>query len=590
MRHQTIVVPDIGGAEGAEVVELLVAVGDAIELEQSLIVLESDKASMEIPASHAGVVVELKMAVGDQLSEGDAILILDTSVADSDGAETSHQEASSTDQSAVSPDAELASSQPADEGSVGVATADPEASASQAASEQIVEVPDIGTDGDVEVVELCVSVGDIIDEGDSVVVLESDKASMEVPSPAAGEVLELLIAEGASVTQGAALVKLRVKGGSLPAKAATPDAALAVDSTDTATKTSPPRTAANPAPEASAPAVSAQPSSSASVEASDLYAGPAVRKLAREFGVDLRAVKGSGPKGRIVKEDLHAYVSQRLADPLTRAVSEGSGIPEVAEIDFSKFGPVRHEERSRVDKVTATNMSKSWLNVPHVTQFDDADITDLEVFRGSLKAEAEQRGSKISPVPFIIKAVAIALNANHKLKSSLAEQGDVLVYKDYCHIGMAVDTPNGLVVPVIRDADKKSIWALSDEIRELASKAKDKKLKPDEMQGAVFTVSSLGNIGGRGFTPIVNTPEVGILGVSKASTQPVWDGSAFQPRTMLPVSLSYDHRVVNGGDAGRFLTYLVALLSDIRQLAMNARQATTAPQERLRRSYAQREG
>lgn len=569
MTHQTIVVPDIGGAEGAEVVELLVAVGDAIELEQSLIVLESDKASMEIPASHAGVVVELKMAVGDQLSEGDAILILDTSVADSDGAETSHQEASSTDQSATSTDAELASSQSADEGNVVVATADPEASASQAVSEQIVEVPDIGTDGDVEVVELCVSVGDMIGEGDSVVVLESDKASMEVPSPAEGEVLELLIAEGASVTQGAALIKLSVKGGSLPAEAATSDAAPVVDSTDTGTKTSPPRAAANPAPEVSAPAVSAQPSSSASADASDLYVGPAVRKLAREFGVDLKAVKGSGPKGRIVKEDLHAYVSQRLADPSTRAVSVGSGIPEVAEIDFSKFGPVRHEERSRIDKVTATNMSKSWLNVPHVTQFDDADITDLEVFRSSLKAEAEQRGSKISPVPFIIKAVAIALNANPKLKSSLAEQGDVLVYKDYCHIGMAVDTPNGLVVPVIRDADKKSIWALSDEIRELAAKAKDKKLKPDEMQGAVFTVSSLGNIGGRGFTPIVNTPEVGILGVSKASTQPVWDGSSFQPRTMLPVSLSYDHRVVNGGDAGRFLTYLVALLGDIRQLAMN---------------------
>ena len=569
MTDQTIVVPDIGGAEGAEVVELLVAVGDAIELEQSLIVLESDKASMEIPASHAGVVVELKMAVGDQLSEGDAILILDTSVADSDGAETSHQEASSTDQSATSTDAELASSQSADEGNVVVATADPEASASQAVSEQIVEVPDIGTDGDVEVVELCVSVGDMIGEGDSVVVLESDKASMEVPSPAAGEVVELLIAEGASVTQGAALIKLSVKGGSLPAEAATSDAAPVVDSRDTATKTSPPRAAANPAPEVSAPAVSAQPSSSASADASDLYVGPAVRKLAREFGVDLKAVKGSGPKGRIVKEDLHAYVSQRLADPSTRAVSVGSGIPEVAEIDFSKFGPVRHEERSRIDKVTATNMSKSWLNVPHVTQFDDADITDLEVFRSSLKAEAEQRGSKISPVPFIIKAVAIALNANPKLKSSLAEQGDVLVYKDYCHIGMAVDTPNGLVVPVIRDADKKSIWALSDEIRELAAKAKDKKLKPDEMQGAVFTVSSLGNIGGRGFTPIVNTPEVGILGVSKASTQPVWDGSSFQPRTMLPVSLSYDHRVVNGGDAGRFLTYLVALLADIRQLAMN---------------------
>ncbi|MEC8633127.1 MAG: dihydrolipoyllysine-residue acetyltransferase [Pseudomonadota bacterium] len=570
MTHQTIVVPDIGGAEGAEVVELLVAVGDAIELEQSLIVLESDKASMEIPASFAGVVVELKMVVGDQLSEGDAILILDTSAADSDGSKAGNQTALSTDQSAVSSDADLASLQRVDEESEGfAASADLEASARQALSEQIVEVPDIGTDGDVEVVELCVSVGDTIEEGDSVVVLESDKASMEVPSPAAGEVLELLVAEGASVNQGAALIKLSVRGGSLPATSATSAAATAVDSIDTTLTTSPPVAAANPAPEVSTPSVSVKPSSSVSNDASDLYVGPAVRKLAREFGIDLKALNGSGPKGRIVKEDLHAYVSRRLADPATSAISVGSGIPEVAEIDFSRFGPVRHEERSRIDKVTATNMSKSWLNVPHVTQFDDADITDLEAFRRSLKAEAEQRGSKLSPVPFIIKAVAVALYANPKLKSSLAEQGDVLVYKDYCHIGVAVDTPNGLVVPVIRDADKKSIWTLSDEIRELATKAKEKKLKPDEMQGAVFTVSSLGKIGGRGFTPIVNTPEVGILGVGKAATQPVWDGSGFQPRTMLPVSLSYDHRVVNGGDAGRFLTHVVVLLDDIRHLAMN---------------------
>ena len=570
MTHQTIVVPDIGGAEGAEVVELLVAVGDAIELEQSLIVLESDKASMEIPASHAGVVVELKMAVGDQLSEGDAILTLDTSATDSGDAQASNEAIASEKTTSASTDVENASSQSVEAGvEESAPITAPEASANQTVSEQIVEVPDIGTDGDVEVVELCVSVGDLIHEGDSLVVLESDKASMEVPSPAAGEVLELLIAEGASVAQGVALLKLSVKGTSSPAPAITPVATPDVDSAGTAVK--PPLSLAvtEPAPVVSTPVTSAAPTSLASSDGSDLYVGPAVRKLAREFGVDLKALKGSGPKGRIVKEDLHTYVSLRLADPSTRAVSTGSRIPEVAEIDFSKFGPIRHEERSRIDKVTASNMSKSWLNVPHVTQFDDADITDLEAFRGSLKAEAERRGSKLSPVPFIIKALAVALNANPKLKSSLAEQGDVLVYKDYCHIGMAVDTPNGLVVPVIRDADKKSVWALSDEIRELAARAKDKKLKPDEMQGAVFTVSSLGNIGGRGFTPIVNTPEVGILGVSKASTQPVWDGSAFQPRIMLPVSLSYDHRVVNGGDAGRFLSYLVTLLSDIRQLAMS---------------------
>ena len=304
-------------------------------------------------------------------------------------------------------------------------------------------------------------------------------------------------------------------------------------------------------------------------DSSSLYVGPAVRKLAREFGVDLFKVKGSGPKGRIIKEDVQAYVTKRLSEPSAESVVTGSGIPSVADIDFSKFGAIRREDRSRIEKVTAANMSKSWLNVPHVTQFDDADITDMEAFRKSLKAETERRGSKLSPLPYIIKAVALALNENPKIKSSLAEQGETLIYKDYCHIGMAVDTPNGLVVPVIRDADKKSIWVLSDEIRDLAAKAKDKKLRPDEMQGAVFTISSLGNIGGRGFTPIVNTPEVGILGVSKASTQPVWDGEAFQPRVMLPVALSYDHRVVNGGDAGRFLTYLVSLLSDIRQLAMS---------------------
>ena len=331
-------------------------------------------------------------------------------------------------------------------------------------------------------------------------------------------------------------------------------------------------TAAGTGSEAPAPAsvkqVSEEISAVGAAGPGDLYVGPAVRKLAREFGVPLVQVTGSGPKGRILKEDVQAYVAKRLSEPASSSVVAGTGIPPVADVDFAKFGSVRREVRSRIDKVTAANMSKSWLNVPHVTQFDDADITDMESFRKSLKAEAERRGSKLSPLPFIIKAVALALNENPKIKSSLAEQGEALIYKDYCHIGMAVDTPNGLVVPVIRDADNKSIWMLSDEIRDLAAKAKDKKLKPDEMQGAVFTISSLGNIGGRGFTPIVNTPEVGILGVSKASTQPVWDGEAFQPRVMLPVSLSYDHRVVNGGDAGRFLAHLVTLLGDIRQLAM----------------------
>lgn len=563
MTNQTIYVPDIGGAEGAEVVELLVSVGDSVDVEQSLIVLESDKASMEIPASHAGVVVELKMAVGDQLAEGDAILVVE--VLGETEVENKSVVASSD---APAPDETLVPTEPV----VAVSSETKMTSDSeQAVSDVVIDVPDIGTDGDVEVVEICVAVGDVLQEGDSIVVLESDKASMEVPAPTAGEVTELLVAEGANVSKGSQLIKLRA------AVASSPVAPVAIsESTETsAAPTDPSKSDAvsNATPgKADGHTASVRPAGPALAETAstaDLYVGPAVRKLAREFGADLTLVTGTGPKGRILKEDLQAFVAKQLAAPSPVHREVGGAIPVVADIDFAKFGPVRREERSRIDKVTAANMSKSWLNVPHVTQFDDADITDLETFRASLKAESERRGSKLSPVPFVIKAVAIALNANPKMKSSLAEQGEALVYKDYCHIGMAVDTPNGLVVPVIRDADKRSIWDLSDEIRTLAAKAKDKKLKPDEMQGAVFTVSSLGNIGGKGFTPIVNTPEVGILGISKASTQPVWDGSEFQPRVMLPVSISYDHRVVNGGDAGRFLTYLVTLLGDIRQLAMN---------------------
>ena len=563
MTNQTIYVPDIGGAEGAEVVELLVSVGDSVDVEQSLIVLESDKASMEIPASHAGVVVELKMAVGDQLAEGDAILVVEVL-----GETEVENKSVVASNDAPVPDETLVPTEPV----VAVSSETKMTSDSEeAVSDVVIDVPDIGTDGDVEVVEICVAVGDVLQEGDSIVVLESDKASMEVPAPTAGEVTELLVAEGANVSKGSHLIKLRA------AVASSPVAPVAIsESTETsAAPTDPSKSDAvsNATPgKADGHTASVRPAGPALAETAstaDLYVGPAVRKLAREFGADLTLVTGTGPKGRILKEDLQAFVAKQLAAPSPVHREVGGAIPVVADIDFAKFGPVRREERSRIDKVTAANMSKSWLNVPHVTQFDDADITDLEAFRASLKAESERRGSKLSPVPFVIKAVAIALNANPKMKSSLAEQGEALVYKDYCHIGMAVDTPNGLVVPVIRDADKRSIWDLSDEIRTLAAKAKDKKLKPDEMQGAVFTVSSLGNIGGKGFTPIVNTPEVGILGISKASTQPVWDGSEFQPRVMLPVSLSYDHRVVNGGDAGRFLTYLVTLLGDIRQLAMN---------------------
>ena len=315
---------------------------------------------------------------------------------------------------------------------------------------------------------------------------------------------------------------------------------------------------------ATAAAAASQPASRGS-EDTLVYAGPAVRKLARELGVDLAKVTGSGPRERVLKEDVQGFVQRALSGKVPAAAT-GAGLPTVPDVDFSAFGAIETVPRTKLDKLTAANMQRSWLNVPHVTQFDDADITDLEAFRKSMKGEAEQRGTRLTPMPFLLKACATALRDNPKFNASVTADGENLVYKHYVHIGMAVDTPVGLMVPVIRDVDRKSIWELADEVVELAEKARERKLKPAEMQGGCFTISSLGNIGGNGFSPIVNTPEVGILGVSRAAVKPVWDGQAFQPRTLLPLSLSYDHRVINGGDAGRFCTQLVTLLGDIRRL------------------------
>ena len=454
----TVIVPDIGGAEGAEVVEIFVAVGDMIEVDQSLIVVESDKASMEIPATVAGKVLELRVAVGDALSEGDAVLVVEAEAAE----ETSQLDANSAGDSAT--------------GAADVSTA-------YETSEKPAEKP-----------------------------ADTPKAPVNVAAEAAG----------APASQ---------------------------------TKLSP------------ALAGEAQASSQRETRTeADVYAGPAVRKLAREFGIDLLKVTGSGRRGRVLKEDLQAFTRKNLQKSAEEFT--GTGVPVAPDIDFSQFGEVTVEDRSRLDQVTATNMSRSWLNVPHVTQFEGADITDLESFRKSMKKEAEQLGNKLTPMPFVLKACAVALAAHPKMKSSLAMAGKQLVYKQYCHIGMAVDTPAGLVVPVIRDVDKKGIWQLAEEIRDMATRAREKKLTPAQMQGGVFTISSLGSIGGEGFTPIVNTPEVAILGLSRAEIKPVWDGESFLPRQILPLSLSYDHRVVNGGDAGRFLTDLAALLSDVRRIIL----------------------
>lgn len=550
MAQETVVVPDIGGSEAAEVVEVLVAVGDQVDVEQGLIVLESDKASMEIPSTVAGVVSEVLAKEGDELGEGAPIAVIEVA---GDAAAPDESEADSVEASAESSDPE-----PVQAPEVPAATDEP-----QAVVALDVAVPDIGTDDAVDLVELSVAVGDQLDEGDTIVVLESDKASMEVPAPAAGTVTAIHVEEGQQVKQGDALIVMSAAGAQT-SDAAEPSAS-AKEPSASANEPSAPAAQSSAAPSAPAAAL-AQASSAAPAQpkaaGQDVYAGPAVRKLAREFGVPLDKVSSTGPRGRIIKEDLHSYVQNALEKP---AQAAGAGIPAVPEVDFAKFGPVDVVERSKIDKLTAANMSRNWLNVPHVTQFDDADITELEVFRKSLKGEAEKRGTKITPMSFLVKACAVALKRHEKINSSLSEGGETLTYKRYVHIGMAVDTPAGLVVPVIRDADKKSLWEIGDEILDLAGRARDRKLKPAEMQGACFTISSLGAIGGRGFTPIVNAPEVAILGVGRASMQPVWNGSEFLPRQMMPLGLSYDHRVVNGGDAGRFLTELCELLGDIRK-------------------------
>ncbi len=445
---------------------------------------------------------------------------------------------------------------------------------------QQVIVPDIGGAEGAEVIELLVAVGDQVVLDQSLIVLESDKASMEIPATVAGTVVELLVAEGDQLAEGAAVAMIDVAeqvADAAPTPTPTPGESEATAASDapsvddvgaeqkaSAVKEAP---AAKETPVVETVSAASETPVLPVEVADEIYAGPAVRKLARELGVQLVRVDGTGPQGRVLKEDLQQFVRKVIREPVG-AVTGGTGIPSVPEIDFSKFGEVEVTPRTKLDKLTATNMHRSWLNVPHVTQFDEADITDLEEFRAGLKAEAEQRSTRITPLPFLLKACALALRDNPKINSSLARSGEDLVHKKYIHIGVAVDTPAGLMVPVIRDVDRKTIWELAHEVAELASRARDRKLLPAEMQGGCFTVSSLGNIGGNGFTPIVNTPEVAILGVSKTAIKPLWNGAEFAPRTMLPVALSYDHRVVNGGNGGRFLTRIVSLLGDIRQLSL----------------------
>ena len=569
MADELIKVPDIGGAEGAEVVEVLVSPGETIDVEQSLVVVESDKASMEIPAPISGIVSELRVAVGDSVSEGDVILALAT-----------ESRAGASDSTANAEQEVLDSFLQDDQGTTEHVTT--VSAATDGATVIDVVIPDIGSDAGADLVEMLVPVGAQVEEGDSLVLLESDKASMEVPAPAAGTVTAWLLEAGATVKEGAVIARLAIDGA--PAASVQPDGDASAAQPDSqlpgkqdhkkAQATAVTASAAASEEDATrletqaAAAPSAPRGAERAAESSDpdtVYAGPAVRKLAREFGVALSQVKGTGARGRILKEDLQQHVAQILA---AKPSSGGAALPAISEQDYARFGAIQKTDRSRVDKVTANNMVRSWLNVPHVTQFDDADISDMERFRKDLKDEAADRGVRLTPLPFILKACAVALREHPKLKSSLADGGETLVMKHYCHIGMAVDTPAGLMVPVLRDVDKKSIWELAAETAAYAERAREKQLRPDDMQGGVFTVSSLGAIGGRGFTPIINAPEVAILGVGRAAVQPVWDGEVFRPQTLLPLALSYDHRVVNGGDGGRFLTELTNLLGDVKRMVM----------------------
>ncbi len=456
---------------------------------------------------------------------------------------------------------------------------------------ETVRVPDLGGAEEVEVIELSVAVGDRVEVDQTLLVLESEKATMELPSPVAGVVARFLVAEGDKIKKaGIPLLEITIDGAAAaktPAEAGAPATSTGAAKSGAAKSVQPtrveapkPASAAVSVTESALPAAAAVATPVATVAdagvataqtptatGAEIYAGPYVRRLARELGVELARVAGSGPRQRIQKEDVQAFVRQRLAQPVAAAVG-GGAIPAVPDVDYAKFGPVTPGELSKIGRLTAANMHRSWLNVPHVTQFDAADISELETFRQTRKGEAEARGVKLTPVPFILKACAIVLRDNPVLNRALAPDGAHFVQREYFHLGMAVDTPRGLLVPVVRDVDRKGIWELAAEVAALGDKARAGKLTTNEMQGACFTISSLGALGGGGFTPIVNTPEVGILGVSRAAVQPVWNGHEFMPRTMLPLALSYDHRVVNGGDGGRFLTQLVALLSDIRLLLM----------------------
>ncbi|EIP88852.1 dihydrolipoamide acetyltransferase [Burkholderia humptydooensis MSMB43] len=541
--------PDIGDYKDVPVIEVLVKPGDAVEPEQSLVTLESDKATMDVPSPSAGTVKEVKVKVGDAVSEGSLIVLLDGAQAVGKLAQANGAAASAA-QPAAAPAA--------------AAPAPAVASASAGGGTVEVKVPDIGDYKDVPVIEIAVKVGDTVEKEQSLVTLESDKATMDVPSPAAGVVKGILVKVGDAVSEGSLIVVLEASGAAASAPQAAAPAAAPVQAAPA------PAPAAAPAPQA---ATAAAPAPAASGEYRASHASPSVRKFARELGVDVSRVTGTGPKSRITKDDVTAFVkgvmTGQRASPAAAAAPAGGGELNLLpwpKIDFAKFGPFEAKPLSRIKKISGANLHRNWVMIPHVTNNDEADITDLEALRVQLNKEHEKAGVKFTMLAFVIKAVVAALKKFPTFNASL--DGDNLVFKQYYHIGFAADTPNGLVVPVIRDADKKGLVDIAKEMSELSKAAREGKLKPDQMQGGCFSISSLGGIGGTHFTPIINAPEVAILGLSRGQMKPVWDGKQFVPRLTLPLSLSYDHRVIDGAEAARFNAYLGSLLGDFRRVIL----------------------
>ncbi len=548
-----IQLPDIGDFKDVEVIEILVSPGDRVEPEQSLITLESDKATMEIPSPEGGVVREVKVAIGDKINQGDPIVALETGEAEAEAPAAEEPEAPAQAEAAEPAPAETA---PA-----------PQAPAASGGGQRIpVTVPDIGDFKDVEVVEVLVGDGDQVEKEGSLITLETDKATMEIPSPAAGTVREMKIRVGDRVNQGDLICELETEA----APAAEPAPPAQSPEPEKPAPAAVPAAATHERLPGEKPArkrpVIAKPSDAPKGRA---HASPAVRRFARELGVDLYHVPGTGPKGRITKEDVQNFVKRTLAEGAPEVAATGPlQLPRPPEVDFGQFGEIEEVELGRIKKLSGKHLHNAWLGIPHVTQFDEADITELEAFRKGLKARAEQEGVRLTFMPFLMKVLAAALKVYPQFNASLAPDAEHLILKKYVHIGIAVDTPNGLMVPVVRDVDQKGIFDLARDLMDVSSRAREGKLSPGDMQGGCISISSLGGIGGTQFTPIVNAPEVAILGVSRAEMKPKWNGSEFEPRLIMPFSLSYDHRVIDGAEGVRFTTHLSGLLGDIRQLVL----------------------